>query len=93
LEVGPQTTNPWTLAPQTIKKFKKNLFYRNMLIIPLPRVIFQLKKKFKIYIYILKEKKNMGVADHTILAKGWPKAGLGVIELPPWPLGGGSAKP
>jgi hypothetical protein len=54
LQVAPLTTNAWTLAPQTTKKFKKCSFYRNIPIILMPRVIFQLKK---IKIKKLKQKK------------------------------------
>jgi hypothetical protein len=66
-----QTINPWTLAPQTIKKFQKDSFYRNMPIIPLSHVIFQLKIKNKFKnIYI---KKKMGLVGYPHWPKwGWP---------------------
>jgi hypothetical protein len=42
-----QTTNASILAPQTTKTFEKDLFWQNISIIPLSRVIFQLKNKIK----------------------------------------------
>jgi hypothetical protein len=41
----PQTTKACNLAPKTTKTFEKCLFSRNISIIPLSRVIFQLKYK------------------------------------------------
>jgi hypothetical protein len=39
-----KTTKAFALTLQTIKTFEKCSFWRNVTIIPLPRVIFQLKK-------------------------------------------------
>jgi hypothetical protein len=62
LQVALRTTNTWNLAPQTTKTFQTGQFCRNMPIIPLLRVIFQLKKN-KILFYFTfffyeKKKKN-----------------------------------
>jgi len=43
----PQITKVYTLVIQTTKTFEKDYFWRNIPIIPLTRVIFQLKKKKK----------------------------------------------
>jgi hypothetical protein len=43
LQVAPRIVNTLTLAFQTTKTFQKCTYCRNMAIILLPRVIFQLK--------------------------------------------------
>jgi hypothetical protein len=49
------------LALQTTKKFQKGQFCRNMPIIPLPRVIFQLNEIIKNYFFFKKKKGKIGV--------------------------------
>jgi hypothetical protein len=45
--MAPQTTKVCTLTPQTINTLKKVSFWRNISILPLPHVIFQLKNNIK----------------------------------------------
>jgi hypothetical protein len=65
-----QTTKVCTLTPQTTKTFEKVHFWRNIPIIPLPHVIFQLKNniknskkklKTKILFFIFYFKKNIAI--------------------------------